>query len=110
MSGTRFRLMGSGLDGWGRVDVCRGLVRQVFVEEFECALPCELCGGGVVAWCGVVVEAVVCAGVDVRFERDVVCGEGLFVGGGAGHDAAVEFGVLDKQWCFDFGHVGGVGL
>src|SRR5262245_13863902 len=70
---------------------------QIFVEPVEGALPGELGGRFVVARRGVVVKAVLRAGIDVAFMRHMTGGERLVERRPSRRDAFVLLAVLRQQ-------------
>src|SRR6202000_861262 len=83
---------------------------EVLVEKVDRALPGQLGGGFVVARRGIVVEAVLRAGINVYLVFHVRGFQGFFVVGPGRGDALVFFRVVQHQWRLDLRGVFGRGL
>lgn len=56
-------------------------------------------------WCGVVVEIMLCVGIDKVLIVFVVLFQCGFIGGLVCIDVFVMFGIMDQQWCVDLCYV-----
>src|SRR5262245_11784279 len=107
-SATRLLFMTASLSPFKRGQEAIGL-NQILLEKRDGAVPGELGRGFVVARGGVVVEAVLGAGVGVDLVLHAGGLHGLLHGRVHGVDALVVLGELDEERGLDLRHRGGLG-